>query len=44
LVCSKDPENIYNKMDDDALKQVSKFKYIGTIFTKDVKNKEDKIQ
>ena len=31
-------------MDDDALKQVSKFKYIGTIFTKDVKNKEDKIQ
>ena len=31
-------------MDDDALKQVPKFKYLGSIFTEDGKNKEDTIQ
>jgi len=30
VVCSKDPENNI-KMDDDALKQVPKFKYLGSI-------------
>ena len=28
-------------MDDDALKQVPKFKYLGSIFTEDGENKED---
>ena len=31
-------------MDDDDLKQVSAFKYLGSIFTGDWKNKEDTIQ
>ena len=44
MVCSKDPENINVKIDDDTLKQVSKFKYLGSIFTEDGKNKEDIIQ
>jgi len=43
MVCSKDPENNI-KMDDDALKQVPKFKYLGSIFTEHWKNKEDIIQ
>jgi hypothetical protein len=43
-VCSKDHENVYIKMDDDALKQVKKFKYLCSIFTEDGKNKEDMIQ
>jgi hypothetical protein len=30
-------------MDDDALKQVPKFKYVVSIFTKGWKNKEDTI-
>jgi type III secretion system FlhB-like substrate exporter len=44
MVCSKDPENINIKMDDDTLKQVPKFKYLGSIFTEDGKYKEDIIQ
>jgi hypothetical protein len=44
MVCSKDPENINIKMDDDALKQVTKLKYLGSIFTEDGKNKEDTTQ
>jgi hypothetical protein len=43
-VCSKDPKNIYIKIDDDALKQVTKFKYLGSIFTEDGINKEDTIE
>jgi hypothetical protein len=31
-------------MDDDVLKQVTKFKYLGSIFTEDGKHKDDKIQ
>jgi hypothetical protein len=31
-------------MDDDALKQVPKLKYLGSIFTEDGKNKEDILQ
>jgi hypothetical protein len=31
-------------MGDDDLKQVPKFKYLGSIFTEDGKNKEDKIK
>jgi len=42
--CSKDPENINIKMDDDALKQVPKLKFLGSIFTEDGKNREDIIQ
>jgi len=38
MVCSKDFENI--KMDDNALKQVPKFKYLGSIITEDGKNKK----
>ena len=38
MVCSKDAENI--KMDEDARKQVPKFKYLGSIFTEDGKNKD----
>ena len=41
MVCSKDPENNHIKMDDDTLKHVPKFKYTGSIFTEDGKNKED---
>jgi hypothetical protein len=43
-VCSKDFENITIKMDDNALKQVPKFKYLGSIIREDGKNKEDTIQ
>jgi hypothetical protein len=32
------------KMDDDALKQVPKFKYLGSIFTEDGKSREDIIK
>ena len=42
--CSKDFENIDIKMDDSALKQVPKFKYLGSTFIEDGKNKEDIIQ
>jgi hypothetical protein len=41
MVFSKDPKNINIKTDDDALKQVPKFKYLGSIFTEDGKNNED---
>ena len=41
MVCSKDSENINIKMDDNALKQVPKFKYLGSIIIEDGKNKED---
>ena len=44
MVFSKDPENITIKMDDDALKQVPQFSYLGGTFTEDGKNKEDIIQ
>ena len=37
MVFSKDFENINIKMDDNALKQVPKFKYLGSIFTEDGK-------
>jgi hypothetical protein len=37
-------ENNNTKMDDNAVKQVPKFKYLGSIITEDGKNKEDKIQ
>jgi hypothetical protein len=43
MVCSKDPENIIIKTNDDALKEVPKFKYLGSVFTEDGKNKEDVI-
>jgi len=39
MVCSKDFENMNIKMDDYALKQVSKFKYLGSIITEDGKNR-----
>jgi len=44
MVYSKDFENINIKMDDNALKQVPKFKHLGSIITEDGKNKEDIIQ
>ena len=44
MVCSKDFENIDIKMDDYALKQVSKFKYLGSTITEDGKNREDIMQ
>ena len=44
MVCSKDSEIINIKMDDNTLKHVPKFKYLGSIFTEDGKNKEDIIQ
>ena len=37
MVYSKDSEIIIIKMDDNALKQVPKFKYLGSIFTEDGK-------
>ena len=40
MICSKDPENINNKMDDNALKQVPEFKYLGSIFREDGKIKK----
>jgi hypothetical protein len=39
-VCSKNPGNINIIMDDDTLNQVPKFKYLRSIFTEDVKNRE----
>jgi hypothetical protein len=44
MVCSKDLGDINIKMDDSTLKQVPKFKYVGSIFTEDGKNKEDVVQ
>ena len=44
MVFSKDPEDINIKMDYNALKQVPKFRYLGSIFTEDGKNKEDVLQ
>ena len=44
MVCAKDPENITIKMDAEALKQVTKFKYLRSIFTEAGKNKEDTIR
>jgi hypothetical protein len=44
MVCSNEPENINMKVDDDALKQVPKFKYLGSIFTDGGNNKEDTIK
>jgi len=44
MVCSADFENINITIDDNALKQVPKFKYLGSIITEDGKNKEDIIQ
>ena len=44
MLCSKDPENINIKMEEDALKQVPKFKYLDSTFTDDGKNKEETIQ
>jgi hypothetical protein len=41
MVCSKDPDNIYIKTNEDVLTQVPKFKYITSILTEDGKNKED---
>ena len=39
MVCCKDFENINIKIDDNALKQVPKFKYLGSIIKEDGKNK-----
>ena len=44
MVCSKDFENINITMDDNTLKQVPKFKYLGSIITEDGKNKKDIMQ
>jgi hypothetical protein len=44
MVCSKESENTNIKINDNALKQVPKFKYLGNIITEDGKNKEDIIQ
>jgi len=44
MVCAKDRENIDIKMDDIALKQVPRFKYVACILAEDGKNKEDLIQ
>ena len=43
-ICFKDPENIIITMDDDALKQVTKFEYLCSIFTEERKSKEDIMQ
>jgi Arc/MetJ family transcription regulator len=43
MVCSKNTENINITTDDDALEQVTKCKYLSSIFTEDGKNKEDVI-
>ena len=43
-ICFKDPENIIITMDDDALKQVTKFEYLCGIFTEERKSKEDIMQ
>jgi hypothetical protein len=39
-----DISNLRVKMDGCALKQVSKFKYLGSIITEDGKNREDIMQ
>jgi len=44
IIFSKYSENINIKMDEDALKQVPKFKHLGSILTVDGENKEDIIQ
>jgi hypothetical protein len=44
MVCSKNHENFNVKMDDNTLKQVPTFKYLGSILTEDGKNKEDIIK
>ena len=44
MVCSKDFENMNIKMDDNALNQVTKSKYLGSVITEDGRNKEDIIQ
>ena len=44
MVCFKDFENINITMDDNTLKQVPKFKYLGSIITEDGKNKKDIMQ
>jgi sRNA-binding regulator protein Hfq len=44
MVRSKVPENIDIKMDDEALKQVPKFRYTISIFTEDGEDKEDIMQ
>ena len=41
MVCSKDFENINIKMDDNALKQVPKFKYLGSKITEYGENTGD---
>jgi len=41
MVCSKGSEIIGIKIDDNALKQAQKFKYLGSIFIEVGKNKED---
>jgi len=41
IVCSKDFENINIKMGDNSLKQVEKFKYLGSIIAEGGKNRED---
>ena len=44
MVCSKDFENINITVDDNTLRQVPKFKYLGSIITEDGKNKKNIMQ
>ena len=44
MVCSKYFENINITIDDNTLKQVPKFKYLGSIIIEDGKNKKDIMQ
>jgi len=44
MVFSKEFENINIKIDDNALKQLPKFKYLDSIITEDGENREDIIQ
>jgi hypothetical protein len=44
MICSKCSENIDIKMDDNALKQVPKFRYVVSTITGGWKNTEDIIQ
>ena len=44
IFCTKKFENINVKIDDNALKQLPKFKYLGSMITENGKNKEDVIQ
>ena len=39
MVCSKDFENINITIDDNTLKQVPKFKYLGSMIKEGGKNK-----